>query len=612
MKINRYLTFSFFLFLFINQPLKAQNKEWATTGIDLLDQIIKRSVNTLFTNNCEAENACSMQMKMSEQAYESYEGKIIRSIEIRQFGFERNFDEGQNKLKTKSQSWLNQLHSATKVKTIKENIFIKTNEPLIPEKLAVNERFLRTIEFIQDARIFIKPSHTNNDSVDLIIITKDLFSISGIADIEGQRSIKGRMSNANIGGRGHKFQIVGLWDGTRFPQSGFEVLYSKNNIGGSFINCTIAWTQINTGKSEGTEDESAIYIRLERPLISPFSKFAGGLEISRNKSENFYKKDWYHFLAYKYDFYDYWLGYNLGRHQLSSNIKRNNIFLSGRYLQIDFKQTPESIGKQFDPIYNDKQMLLTELSLFRQDFYKLSYIYGFGNTEDIPTGYSISATAGWTKQLYLERPYLGFQLHKNSVTRGKGFLDFQVKIGGYYRNHNAEDIGLLAGLTLYTPLFQLGNWPIREKIKLSYSGLYHKKSEEALRINNAFGLQEFSTDSVQGMQRFSLQTETIFYTPKTFLGFRIAPFISMGVSLLNQQNYKIASADGYTGIGGGIRIRNNNLVFGTMELLAMHFPRPMYNVGSFKITFKTDIRFRYKTYFIQSPDIIQLNKSEFQ
>ena len=141
--------------------------------------------------------------------------------------------------------------------------------------------------------------------------------------------------------------------------------------------------------------------------------------------------------------------------------------------------------------------------------------------------------------------------------------------------------------------------------------MYAKRSEESLRINNAFGLQEFSTDSVQGLQRISLQTETIFYSPKTLFGFRFAPFISMGISLLNQENYSIRNTDGFSGVGGGIRIRNNNLVFGTMELLAMHFPRPMYNVGSFKITFKTDIRFRYKTYFIQPPDIIQLNKSDF-
>lgn len=611
MKSTQLIAFSIILLLSVNQPLKAQNKEWATTGINLLDELIKRSVNTIFINNCDVENSCAAQMKMSEQAFESFEGKIIKSIEIKQFGFERNLDEGFIKLKTKSQSWLNRLHTATKNETIRENIFIKINKPLVAEELADNERFLRTIEFIQDARIFVQPSSTNNDSVDLIIVTKDLFSITGIADIEGSRSIKGRISDANIAGRGHKMQVTGYWDEMRFPQAGYELLYSKNNIGGSFVNSTIAWTQINTGKSEGTEDESAIYIRLERPLVSPFSKFAGGLEISQNQSENAYRKDWKNFLNYKYDYFDFWLGYNLGRHQFNNRIKRNNIFLSGRYMQIDFKKTPTIIGDNFDPVYNSKKIFLSELSLFRQDFYKLNYIYGFGTTEDIPTGYSISATAGWTKQLYLERPYLGFQIHKNLVTRGKGFVDFQVRIGGYYRKQNAEDIGLLAGLTFYSPLFQIGNWTIREKMKFSYSGLYHKKSEEALRINNSFGLQEFSTDSVQGLQRFSLQSETIFYTPKTILGFNIAPFITMGISLLNQQNYKVKHADGFTGFGGGIRLRNNNLVFGTMEILAMHFPRPMFNTGSFKITFKTDIRFRYKAYFIQSPDIIQLNKADF-
>src|SRR5690606_39828076 len=58
------------------------------------------------------------------------------------------------------------------------NLFIRENTKLNPYKIADNERFLRTIEYIQDARIIVIPI-PETDSVDLVVITKDLFSLTG-------------------------------------------------------------------------------------------------------------------------------------------------------------------------------------------------------------------------------------------------------------------------------------------------------------------------------------------------------------------------------------------------------------------------------------------------
>ncbi|RYZ50848.1 MAG: hypothetical protein EOP49_13125 [Sphingobacteriales bacterium] len=545
----------------------------------------------------------------SEELFSRFEGKIIRHIVVKQFGFERTFADTSTRIGYFGTRVLNALHTDTRDWIIKQNLFIRENVPLNAAKLADNERYLRTLDFIQDARIFVYG--TAGDSVDILVITKDLFSLTGVVDAS-TTSAKVRLAEANFFGMAQRIQVTGLWEQNRQPATGYEILYSKSNIGGSFVNGTIAVTQINTGRSEGTEDEAAFYLKLDRPLVSPFSHAAGGIEVSFNQSNNYFNRPAGDFLNYRYNVYDGWAGYNIGTRGLAEgqnySNNRNRIFVSARYLQTDYLTTPAHVGDGLDAVYNSRRMVLGQLSFFRQDFYKLNYIYGFGTTEDVPTGYNVSITGGWTKQLSLERPYAGFQAEQFIITPNGGFIDAVFKAGGYYRNKRMEDAGTLASISLFTKLLRVRNWKSREFIALSISQLKNRMTYEPLRINNPYGLYEFSTDSVQGTRRISLYTESILYTNKKVLGFRFAPFTSLGASLISPENLPFRKSDIYTGIGAGVRTRNENLIFGTIELHAIYFPRAVYSVGNYRINLRSDIWFRYRTRFVQAPDIIQMNR----
>jgi hypothetical protein len=63
----------------------------------------------------------------------------------------------------------------------------------------------------------------------------------------------------------------------------------------------------------------------------------------------------------------------------------------------------------------------------------------------------------------------------------------------------------------------------------------------------------------------------------------------------------------YYGLGGGIRIRNENIVFGTLELRVIYFPRKSQQNNALKLTLNTNLRFRYNNNYVKAPDIIQLN-----
>lgn len=612
-KIGLFITFFLFATLAAAQPLKDTSAKKRVQPRKIAKDLYNDAINSIQRNPGDTINTNAILIAKSEQAFRRYEGKIIRNITVKHFGFERTFADTSTRIGYFGTKVLNSLHTDTRTYIIKQNLFIKENRPLNPAKLADNERYLRTLGFIQDARIFVTPVPGSSDSVDLLVITKDLFTLAAVLDVSST-SVRARLAEANFLGMGQRIQGTVLWEQNRTPRAGYELLYSKTNIGGSFINGTIAYTQINTGRSEGIEDEGAFYVRFERPLVSPFSQFAGATEVSVNQSNNVYSKPDSLFQRYKYNVYDAWVGYNLGSRKLEEGENyennRNRLFVSARYMQTNYLKTPAFVGDGIHPIYNSRKMLLGQLSLFRQDFYKLNYIYGFGVTEDVPMGYNVSITGGWTRHLNIERPYAGFQAQQYIVSPKGGFIDAVFKVGGYYRNNRIEDASTLLAINFFTRLLPIYRWKNRNVINISITNLRNRVTYEPLRINNDYGLKEFSTDSVAGVRRISLYGESILYTNKKIFGFRFAPFASVGVSIVNPENLPFIKSDGYSGIGAGIRTRNENLIFGTIEAHVMYFPRPVYNVGNFRVDLRSDIRFRYKTNFVNAPDVVHLNRSD--
>lgn len=58
---------------------------------------------------------------------------------------------------------------------------------------------------------------------------------------------------------GQRIQFTTLIEKDRQPVFGYEVAYTKSSFANTFINATIGYTQINTGRSDGNEDEKAFF-----------------------------------------------------------------------------------------------------------------------------------------------------------------------------------------------------------------------------------------------------------------------------------------------------------------------------------------------------------------
>jgi Outer membrane protein/protective antigen OMA87 len=371
----------------------------------------------------------------SEEAFLPYEGKIIRKIYVEQIGFDRTVQDTTKKIKTFFSKAANRLHNDTKPWVVRNNIFIKEGKPLNPYRVADNERYLRDLDFILDSRIFVLHESEDSDSVDLLIMTRDVFSLGASFSPRSTSEYRFKIQDANLAGLGQRLQYSGIFDTERNPRLGQELLYRKVNLFGSFIDGTIGYTTINNAASVGNENETAWYFRLNRPLFNPFTRWAGGMELSRNFSSNVFAREATLFAKYDYTIRDYWAGYSfgLGKSVNSTHENRNRKFIALRGYQKIFSELPTVPLRPSEKfLYEDRVSLLSQLTLFRQDFYKTKYVLGFGRTEDVAYGYRISFTGGWEKEQNRKRPYLAADLYWNHVNDNGTFYTYGAKIASYF------------------------------------------------------------------------------------------------------------------------------------------------------------------------------------
>lgn len=552
--------------------------------------------------------------KLAEEAFKPHEGKIVRHIFIIKLDFNHQLLDTNTQIGSTITRLATDLHATTKDWVLQNHLFIRENEPLNAYQVADNERFLRTLSFIQDARILPLPLEAGDlksDSIDLVVLSKDVFSLGAdIPAAEFQR-IGLRGFDANFLGMGQRLQATVLYDLNRRPHTGFDLSLSRSSLGGSFINGAVGFTTINSGRSDGYEEESAGFFRLDKPLISPDDRYAGGLELSINQSDNVFRKPDSLFLDYRYNVMDVWFGRNfsLGREKYQTDRnRRQRVFVGLRYLQNQFTLLPARIAGQLDPIYNDRQAILASVTLFRLNYYRTQYFYGFGLTEDLPRGHKLTGTAGWYRWQNLTRPYLGIDfLRYGSTPTGKYYQTF-FRAGSFLGKGGPEDAGLLLGSTAYSRLYEPGRNKFRQRLSGSYTLLFNPLVSLPLRIDNAYGLPGYSSDSVLGASRISLWAESIMFIDRKYIGFKAAPFVFGGVSVISPGREFWVKPNTFTGVGAGLRVRNENLIFGTVEARFTWFPKVVNGVSPFYIDIGANLRFRFRATYVQAPQVFPWNE----
>lgn len=547
-----------------------------------------------------------------ENPFLEFKGKIIRNIEIINFGFEYNIKDTSQTEDNLGVRIGKRFHKNTRENIIRKNLFFKEGDPVYPYLFADNERFLRELVYIKVARIIIDSIQGSADSVDVIILTKDVFSIGGKLLISSTTRGRGEIREENFLGTGTRLLLSGYHETGRNPPSGVGGEFVGRNIGGSFIDFTAGYQDYAKAFNSGRNQETVVYTRLEKPLATVYKPSTGALEWSYHRTRNVYNTDSVYASDFKYSYYtlDGWFGYSLeSKRSLYANKQiRVHRFLSIRGFKQFYQIIPEQAQKVYDYRFTDFTGTLASLNIFKQIFYKSSFIYGFGLIEDIPEGFNAVVTAGYINKQNIKRPYSGLELSLANFKQQGKYFNYTLKFGGYYFRHRFEDVDILFDINHFTRLRKLsGNWYNRIFINTGIAAQGNPSLNSPLYLNSDYGLPYFSNGTLSSDLRATLKTETVFYNTNKILGFRFAPFMFVDAILLKPSKLGLKHSDIFSAVGGGIRTRNDNLVFGTIELKGYYFPRTNGNMNVFKVDLNTDLRFKFKGNLSVRPDFVSGN-----
>jgi hypothetical protein len=164
----------------------------------------------------------------------------IRKITLNKLNvFGPSISKPNNKSRTVFGKYANNIHVVTRDGVIIDHLLFKQGEAVDPYVMADNERLLRALPYIEDAKIIVYK--TVSDSVDVEVITKDNFSLGFDVDLSKNPSIKGSIWDNNIFGSGQEFDNYFYRTPDKKPRAGIDGIYKIRNIGGSFINCQIGY-----------------------------------------------------------------------------------------------------------------------------------------------------------------------------------------------------------------------------------------------------------------------------------------------------------------------------------------------------------------------------------
>ena len=549
----------------------------------------------------------------NDLSFEPYEGKIIRNIAIQRLDFGTLITDTAHNFKNTFTNLANTFHHKSREYVIKNNLFFKKGDRLLAYLLADNERHLRDQPYIQDAKFIVIPLY-QSDSVDILVRTKDVLSIGGSFELHNPKSAEMTIKEENLGGGGNSLLLGALYNQERRKHAGYAIQYINRNIGGSFIDAYVGYTSFGNTMNTLQKEEENLYVQLIKPLINPYTKWTYSIEAANHVTQNmFWTDSFYHSdIKYHYFNYDAWIGWNTGAYKLAAGNEDDRLrtLVSLRYFKQLFLTIPEKYISQYYYQYADITGVLGALSIFKQNFYKTQYIYGFGRNEDVPEGIDISLTAGWINKQQKNRPYVCLDIQRYYFTPNKAYYNFTFRSGTFWGSKKPEDFNMLLSMDHYSRLLNLGtNWKQRSQINASITGQVNPVLNAPLALQSVYGLDEWksSIPGADGDFRATLRAESVFFSPYTFINFHFAPFIFGNLCAMTPVKQNLGRTDLYSSIGGGIRTRNESLIFGTFELKVFYFPRKTFTGDTWRIETNTGIRFKYNSQFIKRPTLINVN-----
>lgn len=489
--------------------------------------------------------------------YERYAGRPIVSVEVENKPI---FDYARSHL----QKAMEGVHSNTWKYTIRRDLLFSAGDELDPDVLVRNKRLLQSRGYFYDTQIVVEPYPQDTSAVVVRVITRDKWTIGVDGSIKGFKDghMNGDIFDYNFLGGGNtlKYRLSLNWKEKFYRGSYFQ--YYIPNLMKSFYEA-----ELQAGR---TDQRNRYYGSLHKKFLLPTDYELGGrIGWEKNNVRDFGVPvgGLYRFSAMEYDV---WTGKSFQLRPEASSIYGMVRFHDMNY-KIEGYNTGDEIqpvGPEMHPDLHDRRMVLGSIGLYKENFLATNLIYGYGFTEYISTGFKAELSGGYSWEEFGEGWYAAVQASAG------GFSPIGYFAGtlwaGSYLNYEGRDFfrsAVSMDLIYFTNLIDLNRYnQFRQFLRVNATAGFNRVEGigEYLRFNPKVG-PRFFYDRVGGHNRLVLSTESVMFTPWIPIGFRMALFAFGDFGWIgNDRNF--FKNDFYTNVGFGIRLKNEMLVFSTIEI----------------------------------------------
>ncbi len=493
----------------------------------------------------------------SENDFRVHSGKKIRNIEIKQIDvFGSSIANPMRSEPDRFEKVLNKTHANTREAIIRKNLLFKENDTVSALLLSDNERIIRQLPYINDARIIVVP--VSDTEADIIVFTKDIYSVGIDGSVSGFEKWNLTGFERNIFGTGHEFSIGVRHDADQDDNPGIDFTYRINNIKRSFINTDLFFSDGMGNKTFG--------LNAERKFVSSETKYAGGISLRRV----FTTEDLDTLTVpepLRYNLQDYWIG----RSFMIDRTDVTRLFVGFRYTNNNVYDRPFILPDSYYHLqkYN---LYLGSISISTQKYYRTNLIYSYGRTEDIPHGGMAGVTLGIEDSEFKSRRYAGLNLSAGTSVPKIGYFYTSAGLAAFFHDGVTEQGLFYLRTTYLSNLLYLGKSRLRNFVKADYTRGFDRYLDEYLLYGKTDGFAGFRNDSARGDQRLTFSIESVIFTPGDLYGFKFAVFGFSDIGFLFDTNEFAYQGLLLSSIGLGIRIRNDNLLFNTFQVRLGFFP----------------------------------------
>jgi len=522
---------------------------------------VTRELYNLLINDADDSLKLVSMNQLIENQFVPFEGKRIRNINIKVLdAFGTSAYDSTEKPDSDLERTFNSIHIKTSESVIRSSLIFEEGEEVSAVVFAEAERWLRSKPYVYE--VFIRPVYVGkSDEVDVEVIVRDIWSI-GIYPGLGTRPGYLDVYDLNFLGLGNTFLYRYNYHADSIPHKGIELNYKILSFKNSFFDLSLGFSDIY-------ENQTAT-IDAQRPFLFP-KHFAGGLTMEYHTGHQVITLNnpvWYSTLT-SYNIIDFWSGYRFDR--VRKKQKHLADYLISRFYQIQFFDRDKVTTVQNRILHNRNLFLLT-YALSENKYYKANLIYAFGNTEDISLGKMMTITSGMEYGEFFTRPYFGAELSGSLLNTETGYWYASLGGGTYFREGNAEQGVIRLRLNTFGRLHAISRWKFRQFYRLGFIAGINRFPEETIFLDANNDIKGLEIQSITGTQKLNFNLEMVAFAPVNLVGFKLALYGSADMGFIAQHDQVIFSGDYFTGISAGVRLRNENLVFKTLQLGITYYP----------------------------------------